>query len=78
MRCVICKSPEIEKKVVQEEYNYKKDIVLVPIELMVCTKCGERYYDRKTMRLLEDIEKKIKMKKLPLKTVGRVLRPKVA
>ncbi|GAH40099.1 unnamed protein product, partial [marine sediment metagenome] len=36
--------------------------------------CGERYYDRRTMKRLEEIEQSIKEKRMPLQKVGRVLR----
>lgn len=56
MKCVICKGTNIEKKLVNEEVRVGTDVVLVPVEVMVCKSCGERYYDRRTMRYLEEIE----------------------
>ena len=41
---------------------------------MVCKQCGERYYTRQIMKKLEEIEEKIKEKKISLKEVGRVLK----
>lgn len=75
MRCVICGSPDIEKKVVEEEIRLENDVVLFPIEVLVCSNCGERYYDRRMMRLLEEVEEEIKAKRMALKAVGRVLKP---
>ena len=74
MKCVICNSPDITKKKVEEEIRENSDVILVPIKVLVCEECGERYYDRRTMKRLEEIEQSIKEKKMPLQKVGRVLR----
>lgn len=37
-------------KSVKEEIRSDKDILLIPIEVLVCLSCGERYYDRKAMK----------------------------
>jgi YgiT-type zinc finger domain-containing protein len=75
MKCVICRGDDITLKVVEEEFRVGSDVVLVPVEVLVCASCGERYYDRKTMRSLEDTEEKLKRKEIPLDAVGRVLKP---
>jgi YgiT-type zinc finger domain-containing protein len=72
MKCVICHGTEIEKKKVNEEYTVKKDVVYIPVEIPVCKTCGERYYDRKTVKYLEDIENKLERKKVHLKEIGKV------
>jgi len=74
MKCVICNSPDITKKKVEEEIRENSDVILVPIKVLVCEECGERYYDRTTMKRLEEIEQSIKEKRMPLQKVGRVLR----
>jgi len=56
MKCVICNSPDITKKKVEEEIRENSDVILVPIKVLVCEECGERYYDRRTMKRLEEIE----------------------
>ena len=75
MKCVICKSPDVEKKLVEEDIRSGEDIVIVPIEVTVCLNCGERYYDRKMMRFLEETKSKIASKQMNLSPVGKVLRP---
>jgi YgiT-type zinc finger domain-containing protein len=72
---VICRGDDIALKRIEEEFRVDSDVVLVPIEVLVCGSCGERYYDRKTMRSLEDIEERLKRKEIPLNAVGRVLKP---
>ena len=75
MRCVICGSPDIEKKRVEETVRLENDVVLFPIEVLVCLNCGERYYDRRAMRLLEEAEEEIEARRMDLQAVGRVLKP---
>ncbi|MFA5806365.1 MAG: YgiT-type zinc finger protein [Melioribacteraceae bacterium] len=78
MKCVICKSPDIQIKNVEEEIKLGMDIILVPIEALVCNNCGERYYDIRTMRKLENIRLKLGNKDLAVEDVGKVLRANVA
>ena len=73
MRCVICHGNEIEVMEVKEQFTVGNDIIYVPIKVPVCRHCGERYYDRRTMQLLEEIEKKLNKKQVELKEVGKVL-----
>jgi flavoprotein len=51
---------------------------LVHMNILVCTTCGERYYDRKSMRKIEEIRKKLKNKKLDVEEVGKVMRANAA
>ena len=74
MKCVICSSQDITRRKVEEEIRKNSDVILVPVEVLVCERCGERYYDRRTMKRLEDIEQSIKEKRASLQKVGRVLR----
>lgn len=75
MKCVICKSPDVEKRLVEEEIRSGHDIVMVPMEAMVCLNCGERYYDRRAMRFLENTKRKIDNREVNLSPIGRVLKP---
>ena len=74
MRCIICHSPEIEKKQVNEEIHSNSDIIYVPVLIPVCRNCGERYYDRQTMQYLERTREKVKKNQLNLREVGKVLK----
>lgn len=74
MICVICHGDEIEVREVEEEIRIDSDIVHVPIQVPVCQTCGERYYDRQTMRYLEEVEQKLEEGGTELSQVGRVLR----
>jgi len=73
MKCVICHGDEIKVTDVKEEFVVGNDIVYVPIKVPVCKNCGERYYDRRTMRFLEEIEGKLDKKQGELREVGKVL-----
>ena len=55
MKCVICNSPHVEMKKVEEEIRSGNNILIVPMEVFVCQSCGERYYDRKAMKKIEEI-----------------------
>lgn len=78
MKCVICKSSNIQMKMVEEEIKSGRDIVLIPMEVLVCLNCGERYYDRKNMRKIEEIKAKLSSHDLEVKEIGKVLRANVA
>jgi len=63
---------------VEEEIRRGDDIVLVPIEVLVCANCGERYYSRSTMHRLEELKTKVRDQSVTLESVGKILRAKVA
>ena len=73
MKCVICHGDEVKVLKVKEEFMIGNNIVYVPIKVPVCKNCGERYYDRRTMQFLEEIEKKLSRNELKLKEIGKVL-----
>ena len=74
MKCVVCNSSNIETKSVEEEIKSDKDILLMPLEVLVCLSCGERYYDRNTMKKIEEMRSKLQRRDLKVKEVGKVLR----
>jgi len=74
MKCVICHSTDISLRRVNEQLPRGEDMVLVPVEVLVCNNCGERYYDRRTMKMLEEVEDAVSASRLSLERVGEVLR----
>jgi len=78
MKCVICRNSDIQIRTVEEEMRSGGDIFLIPMDVLVCSSCGERYYDRKAMRRIEEMRSKIKEKSLDAREVGRVLRVQAA
>jgi len=78
MRCVVCKGSDIELKTVDEQIRTESDIILVPMNILVCSNCGELYSDRQSMRKIEEIRKKSKNKELDVEEVGKVMRTHAA
>ena len=78
MKCIVCKGSDIELKTVDEQIRTERDIILVPMNILVCSNCGERYYDRKSMRKIEEIRSKLKNKELDVEEVGKVMRAHAA
>jgi len=74
MKCVICHSTDITLRRVNEQLPRGEDMILVPVEVLVCSNCGERYYDRRTMKRLEEVEDAVSASRLSLERVGEVLR----
>ena len=74
MRCVICNGNNIEMRGSEEEVRINNNVVLIPIETLVCLSCGERYYDRRTMKFLEKVTAQINSENAVLEPVGQVLR----
>jgi len=70
---VICHGNDIQNQDVQEVLTIGNDLVFVPVRVLACRTCGERYYDRRTMQLLEEAKKNLKEKKVALREVGKVL-----
>ena len=73
MKCIICNGENIYKADVKEEMKIGKDIVYLPINIPVCSTCGERYYDRRTIQYLENEGQRLKEGKVALNEVGKVL-----
>ena len=74
MKCVICNGSDIKVKTVDEQIALGDDIILARLTLPVCSQCGERYYDRKTIQLIEQIRVKSRQSLLDVEDVGKVLR----
>jgi YgiT-type zinc finger domain-containing protein len=73
MKCVICHGEDIRRMEVKEELILGNNVIYIPVKVLVCQTCGERYYDRRTMQFLEKIEEKIKKTTVKLKEIGKVL-----
>ena len=73
MKCVICHGEDVRVDNLREEVSVGNDIVYVPARVPVCRNCGERYYDRRTVRYLEEVEKKPQSGEAKLQEVGKIL-----
>ena len=73
MNCVICHNDNIEIRNLKEEISIGNDIIFVPVKASVCLSCGERYFDKDTLKFLEETEKKALSSELNLSPIGKVL-----
>jgi len=73
MTCVICHGVEVQFQEVEEDLKVGNNVVHVPIRVLLCRTCGERYYDRRAMRYLEEVDQKLKEGSADLREVGKVL-----
>lgn len=73
MKCVFCHGDEIASAEVFEEIAAGPDLVRIPVTVLVCRTCGERYYDRATMRRLERVRDEVAKGLVHATVVGRVL-----
>ena len=73
MKCIICHGEDVQVDDQKEEVSVGNDIVHVPIRVPVCRSCGERYYDRRTVRHLEQVEAKLESGQAKLQEVGKIL-----
>ena len=73
MKCVVCHGDDVRQKTVKEEVPVGSDIVMVPVEAFVCSACGERYYDRRTMKYLESAREQIHKGSVSVAEVGKIL-----
>ena len=78
MKCVVCESPVLDRRLVEEEIKSGDDIVLLSLETLVCSNCGERYYDRRTLRRIEEARHKLGRQELEVEVIGKVYRAKAA
>ncbi len=74
MKCILCHGEEVSPADVSEEIAVGADIVRVPMTVLLCRTCGERYYDRASMRYLERIRREVVEDRGRLEEVGKVLR----
>lgn len=76
MKCIICHGEEVSLAEVFEEIGIGSDIVRVPVTVMLCRNCGERYYTLANMRHLECVREDVANNRARLDEVGKVLQVK--
>ena len=72
MKCVMCRTGELERVHVEEKTRVGNDVLLTPIEALVRDGCGERYYDRATMKYLERVVEEAVERRDTFRPVGQV------
>ena len=60
-------------KRLRRQFLSARILFYVSIEIPVCQTCGERYYDWKTMRYLEQVEEELRAGHGELRQVGKLL-----
>ena len=72
MKCVICKSGEVQPATVQAEIKVGCDRLLVPVKAEACLECGEAYYSPEALRHLQRIREAFRQKAIAPASVGTV------
>ena len=72
MKCVICKTGDIQPVGVQAEVKIGCDRLLVPVEAEVCLECGEPYYSAEVLRYLEGVREDFARKVITPASIGKV------
>ena len=78
MKCVICNSPHIEMKTVEEEIRWGNNILLVQMEVLICLNCSERYYDKKAMKKIEEMRDRLQKHDFDIEEIGKVFKEHAA
>jgi YgiT-type zinc finger domain-containing protein len=73
MKCVVCHGESIEAREVKESIEVGSDVLYVAVTIPVCETCGERYYDRKTVIYLENVEAEVRAGGAKVREGGKVL-----
>ncbi|MBE7439165.1 MAG: YgiT-type zinc finger protein [Spirochaetales bacterium] len=74
MKCVVCNGEDLNKRVVDEEIRSGPDVIIVPIQVVACASCGERYYSRENIQYLEKVRDSIPAEAKDLIEIGRVFK----
>ena len=72
MKCVICKTGEVQPGKTQVEVKASCDRLLVRVEADVCPECGEAYYTAETLRSQERMRSDFEQKAITPPSVGKV------
>ncbi len=78
MKCVICNNPRIEIRAAEEEIRWGNNILLVPMEVLMCLNCGERYYDKRAMKKIEETRSRLRKRNLEMDEIGKVFKEHTA
>jgi YgiT-type zinc finger domain-containing protein len=72
MKCVICKSGDVEQAVVQAEIKVGHDHLMVNVQAEACAECGEAYFSAETLRYFERLKEEFTRQEIVPPTVGKV------
>jgi YgiT-type zinc finger domain-containing protein len=75
-KCFRCGSTDLKDKESEELTRHGRYVVAMRTTATVCLRCGERYFDRDTMRLFEETRQKVGRGDLEgLRVTGELLEP---
>ena len=75
-QCARCGSDDVERRSVEKLIRAGSNVLALPVQATVCRRCGERYFDLKTIAAFEESRKKLERDELDgYRAVGRLLRP---
>jgi len=72
MKCVICKTGDVQSASVQAEIKMGCDRLLVHVKAENCQQCGEPYYSADALRYLEQVRDDFARKVITPASVGKV------
>jgi YgiT-type zinc finger domain-containing protein len=72
MKCVICKTGEVEPATVEAEIKVGADRLLVRVQAERCQQCGEAYYSADDLRKLERVREDFARRAITPQPVGQV------
>ena len=72
LKCVICKTGEVQSATVKAELKVGCDRLLVSVEAEACRQCGEPYYAAEVLRSLERVREDFARRVITPNSVGTV------
>lgn len=75
-RCFRCGSTELEDKPVEELVRQGRYVVALRVLADVCSRCGERYFEGDSVRMFENVRRRIERGDLEgFQVTGELLEP---
>lgn len=72
MKCVICRTGEVQPATIEAEIKAESDRLLVGLLAERCQQCGEAYYSAEALRKLERVREDFARKAITPHAVGQV------
>jgi len=72
VKCVICKTGDVQPATVETEIKVGSDRLLVRVLAERCQQCGEAYYSADDLRKLERVREDFARKAITPQAVGQV------
>ena len=72
MKCVICKTGNVQPARVEAEVKAGRDRLLVTVDAEMCQQCGEAYYSTETLQHLERVRSEFRSRAIAPASIGTV------